>query len=269
VNKGFAHFNASYLAGINVGVVFGSIIAQFFSYRVVYLFSSIIAVCMLAIVVFSTRSQFVKHIYDITYTKEEKGEKFSLLKFACNPLVLATLLLALMPYAVSLSFTNYFMPVFGTENGLSESNVGQLMLLSGIFAILFGTSLCEYVSQKLSIKTIIAIALLLNTGGIYLFSLNMTTPMLIAVIIILAVANIFALTNIQTYYATLYQNRNVSSMKALSLYSAVENISMAIGPMVFSYILANNISSGIRLFAVVSASGLVLFLLIPIVFRRN
>jgi predicted MFS family arabinose efflux permease len=272
VNKGFAHFNASYLAGINVGVVFGSILAQFFPYRVVFLFSSIIAALMLAIVVFSTRSELLKHVYDITYIKEKKGkrgEKSSLLRFARSPLVLAVLLLVLLPYAVSLSFTNYFMPVLAIENGLNESNVGQLMLLNGIFAILFGASLCEYVSRKLSVKTIITIALLLNIGGIYLFSLNMTVPVLIAVIAILAIANIFAITNIQTYYASLYQNRGVSSMKALSLYSAVENISMAIGPVVFSYILANNISSSIKLFALVSASGLALFLLISAVFKRN
>jgi predicted MFS family arabinose efflux permease len=275
VNSGFAHFNASYLAGINVGVVFGSTMAQFFPYRLVYLFSLVIAVLLFVLIVFSTRSKYLRHIYDITkeepvafdyqkeeYLKKEKEKKFALVKFIFSPVVLGTLLLLLLPYQVASGFTNYFMPIFGTGNGLGESNIGQLILLSGLFAILFGTSLCEYLSKKLPLKAIITIALLLNIGGIYLFSLNVSVPMLIAAVVILAIANIFVLTEVQTYYATLYQGTNVSSMKALSVYSAVENISMAIGPVIFSYILANDIATGMRIFAYVSLACLVIFLVL-------
>jgi uncharacterized membrane protein YphA (DoxX/SURF4 family) len=71
-----------------------------------------------------------------------------------------------------------------------------------------------------------------------LFFLGKKTSILVFVIVLLAIANIFAITNPQTYYATLYQKTRTSSVKALSAYSAVENFSMAIGPVVFSYILA-------------------------------
>jgi predicted MFS family arabinose efflux permease len=262
INSGFAHFNASYLAGVNVGVVFGSILAQFFSYRIVYLFSSMVAVALLCIYIFSVRSQLVSHIYDIIYVKSEKKDKFALVKFIFKPIVLGSLLLLLLPYVASMSFTNYFMPIFGTDNGLRESNIGQLILLSGLFAILFGTSLCEYVSRKIPLKAIIFVSLLGNALAIYLFSLNVSIPMLIVTVSILAIANIFTLTNIQTYFATLYHDTNVPSMQALSIYSAVENISMAIGPLVFSYVLANNIVFNMRLFAVALLICLVLFFVI-------
>jgi predicted MFS family arabinose efflux permease len=264
VTSGFAHFNASYLAGVNVGVVFGSILAQFFPYRIVFLFSSLSALVLICIYIFSIRSKFVNHVYDITYVKE-RGEKFSLVKFIFTPIVLSSLFLLLLPYVVSMSFTSYFMPVFGTENGLREANVGQLILLSGLFAILFGTSLCEWISRKLPIRIIIFITLLLNAGAIYLFSFDISIPMLIAVVVLLAVANVFALTNIQTYFATLYQARNVSSMQALSVYSEVENISMAVGPVVFSYILASNIAGGMRIFAIALVVCLLIFMLFTIV----
>jgi predicted MFS family arabinose efflux permease len=260
VNRGFAHFNASYLAGVNVGVVFGSIFAQFFSYRMVYLFSTIMAVILLCILVFSVRSTLVNNMYAITYFRDKR--KHNLLKFIFSPVVLCTLFLIMLPYVVSMSFISYFMPVFGTDNGLRESNIGQLILLNGLFAILFGTSLCEYVSKKFSLRTIIIASLLLNIGALYLFSLNTSIPMLITVVVLLSIANIFALTNIQTYYAALYQNTRVSSMKALSFYSAVENISMAIGPLVFSYILSNDIVSGMRLFVAVSLFCLILYLVV-------
>jgi hypothetical protein len=51
-------------------------------------------------------------------------------------------------------------------------------------------------------------------------------------------------------------------MKALSVYSAVENISMAMGPVIFSYILANDIAGGMKIFAYASLGCLVLFLLL-------
>ncbi|MDR2445836.1 MAG: MFS transporter, partial [Treponema sp.] len=179
INKGFAHLNASYLAGMNVGVIFGSIIAQFFPYRFVFLFASLLSVVLLGIVVFSIRSKLVNYFYDIRCAREKKGDKFALIKFICKPVVLCSLLCLLLPYVVSLNFTDYFMPIFGTENGIAESNVGQLMLLSGLFAILFGTSLCEYVSKKFSVKTIIIASLFLDAAGIFLFSLQVSVFMLV------------------------------------------------------------------------------------------
>jgi predicted MFS family arabinose efflux permease len=265
INNGFAHFNASYLAGVNVGVVLGSIIAQFFPYRMVYLFSSLLAVMLLGITVFSVRSNTVNYMYNANIRRDRR--KGALIKFLINPVVLAALIFLLMPYVMSLSFTSYFMPIYGIENGLRESNIGQLILLNGLFAILFGTSLCDYVSRKVSIKVIIALSLALNAGAIYLFSLNMSVGMLVIVIIILAIVNIFALTNIQTYYATLYQSSRVSSSKALGVYSAVENMSMAVGPVVFSYIAVNNISWGLKIFPAVLLISLFLFILIAGIFK--
>jgi predicted MFS family arabinose efflux permease len=262
VNSGFAHFNASYLAGVNVGVICGSIIAQFFSHRIVFCFASGMSLLFLGIIIFSLRSKLVRHMYDVHYTRGEKTEKFALLKFLLRPVVIGTLVLLLLPYVVSMSFTEYFMPFFGTEHGLGMSNIGQLILLSGLFAILFGTSLCEHVSQKVSMRIIIIFSLLLDAGAIYLFSLNTSIGMLVITIVLLAVANIFALTNIQTYFTTLYQGKKVASIAALSAYSAVENISMAIGPVVFSYILAGNIAVGMKIFACVMTACLVLFVII-------
>ncbi|MDR1218489.1 MAG: MFS transporter [Treponema sp.] len=260
VNNGFAHFNASFLAGMNVGVVFGSILAQFFSYRIVYLFSSAVALILLVTLAFSMRSKAASYLYEIELAKEEKSEKFALVKFIFKPVVFISLLFLLLPYVVSMSFTSYFMPAYGLEQGLRESNIGQLMLLSGLFAILFGTSLCDYVSQKFPLKVIIVASLLLNAGGVYLFSLNVSIFMLIVVIVILAIANIFVLTNIQTYYATLYQGETVSSMKALSVYSAVENLSMAIGPVIFSYML-DNVAVGMKLLAGALAACIAVFVI--------
>jgi predicted MFS family arabinose efflux permease len=260
INNGFAHFNASYLAGVNVGVVLGSTLAQFFPYRMVYLFSSLLSFILLGITVFSIRSNTVNYIYNVSAKKERKND--TLVKFLISPVILVTLIFLVMPYVISLSFTSYFMPIYGIENGLQESNVGQLILLNGLFAILFGTSLCEYVSKKVPLKVIIALSLALNAGAIYLFSLNMSISILIVVIVILAIVNIFALTNIQTYYAVLYQNTKVSSSKALGVYSAVENMSMAAGPVVFSYMVSRDIAFGMKLFSAILLASLLLFVLI-------
>jgi predicted MFS family arabinose efflux permease len=264
VNSGFAHFNASYLAGVNVGVVLGSVLAQFFPYRVVYLFSTIISLMLLFIIIFSIRSSALKHIYDVSIMVEKR--KHTMIKFVMNPVVLAALFLLILPYVASLSFTSYFMPVYGIENGLRESNIGQLILLNGLFAILFGTSLCEYVSKKIPMMVVIVLSLIVNAGAIYLFSLNMSLGMLVVVITILAIVNIFALTNIQTYYASLYQNTRILPSRALGVYSAVENIAMAVGPVVFSYIAAGNIVWRMKLFTAILLATLLLFMLISRLF---
>jgi DHA1 family multidrug resistance protein-like MFS transporter len=263
VNRGFAHFSASYLAGINVGVVFGSVLAQFFSYRTVYLFSSVSAAVFFFIVLYFIRAKHLDGLFKISFFKDRR--KWALLKFLVHPIVIAALLLLLLPFMISQNFVQYFMPFFGINNGLRESNIGQLIMLNGLFAILFGTSLCEYAAKKFSPKTIVVGSLLLNLAAIYLFTLFMTIPVLVFMIVLLAIANIFASTNLQTYYATLYQKTRTSSVKALSAYSAVENISMAIGPVVFSYILAGkNHAMGLRLFAAALLGCLLLFLIVSL-----
>jgi predicted MFS family arabinose efflux permease len=279
VNSGFAHYNASFLAGVNVGVVCGSIIAQFFPYRIVFLFAAISAMVMFFMVVVSTRSKYLRHFYDTaaggktanSAGRRKTGEKkaFAFFRFILKPAVLVTLFLALLPYVTSMSFTEFFLPVFGTDNGLGESNVGQLILLSGLFAILFGTSLCKYFGQKFPIKAVLCFSLLLNAAAIYLFSINVSIVMLIAAVVIIAVANIFALTNIQTYYATLYQGSGISSMTALSFYAIVENAAMMVGPIVFSYILASNIAGGMKIFSVALLVCLVVFMVVSTVFGKR
>ena len=259
MNSGFAHLNASYLAGVNVGVVFGSIIAQFFPYRTVFWFASGMALLFLTIIVFSLRSKHIRHYYDVQYVKQKNVKKFALARFMLKPVVICILLLTLMPFVVSISFMEYFMPIFGTEQGLGEANIGQLMLLNGLFAILFGASLCKLVSKKVPILLAILCPLLLDAGAIYLFSLNVSVSMLIVTIILLAIVNIFASTNIQTYYTLLYQREGISSVNALSAYSVIENMSMAIGPIVFSYILANEIGAGMKILSVTMLGCIIVF----------
>jgi len=262
VNSGFAHISASYLAGMNVGVVFGAMIAQFFPYRTVFWFASGIALLFMVIIIFSLRSELFNHYYQVNYIKEQDTKKFALTKFLFKPVVLCILLLALMPYVVSINFMEYFMPVFGTENGLGEANIGQLMLLNGLFAILFGASLCKLVSKKVPILLSIIIPLLLDAGALFVFSLNVSISMLIITVVILAIVNIFALTNIQTYFTILYQNENINSAKVLSAYSVVENLSMAAGPVVFSYILANDIGIGMKTLSIAILGCTVVFAIV-------
>jgi predicted MFS family arabinose efflux permease len=260
VNNGFAHFNTSYLAGLNVGVVLGSILAQFLPYRSVYIFSTLLALSLTGIAVFFIRTKYLKYMFNVDVRRKKEGG--SLARFLLRPVVLATLVLMIIPYTASLSFTSYFMPVYGIENGLRESNIGQLILLNGLFAILFGASLCRFAAKKISIKLIIVLSLALNAGAIYLFSMNMSVGMLVIVILILAIVNIFDLTNIQTYYATLYKGASVSSSKAMGVYSAAENMAMAAGPVIFSYIASENTALRMRIMAGILLGSLFLFTVI-------
>ncbi|MDR1902736.1 MAG: MFS transporter [Treponema sp.] len=266
VNRGFAHFNASLLSGTNAGVIFGSILAQFLSYRLVYLFASIITAGTLVTMIISVRSAMISPMYEVPYLKDRR--KAGVIKFIFTPAVFILLVLALLPFTISTAFTSYFMPMYGLENGLRESNIGQLMLLNGLFAILFGTSLCGYASKKFSIKTIVIGSLLLNAAALILFAFNISLVMLIAVIVLIAIVNIFASTNIQTHYAALFQKTRISSIKALSVYAAIENIGMAGGSVIFSYILAGEIGYNMKLFALSLMGCLVLFIILSAILGK-
>ncbi|GMO52077.1 MAG: hypothetical protein Ta2G_09900 [Termitinemataceae bacterium] len=263
IASGFAHFNASYLAGVNAGIVLGAIIAQFFPYRIVFLFGAFFAVILLLVISFSITSKFTQSMFIKNIEPYKNNEKsLGIVAFLFKPIVLCTLILVLIPFMITMSFIDYFLPLFGSEHGLTESNIGQLILLSGLLAILFGTKLCKTAASKMQIKTILLVAVLINALGLYLFSLTPTIPVLIIAIIFMAVSNIFAATNIQTYYAGLYQLSEVSPAKALSLYSIFENLAVGIGPVVFSYILSGIVPIGIKMVVFIILTGMILFLII-------
>jgi predicted MFS family arabinose efflux permease len=268
INSGFAHFNVSLLAGVNVGLILGSTFAQFFPYRIVYVLATAAAVLQTAVIIYSVRSKLVSHIYNVNYTRtKEKTERFVLVKFFFRPVVLATLFLLQMPYLISMFFIYYFIPIFATDNGLTESNVGQLMLLNGLFAILFGTALCKWAADRFTPKFISLAVILLNVAAFYIFSFNPGIPMLIAATVLFAIVNIFSQTNIQTYYTSLYRDMpNIPPMKAMSIYSAVDNISAGLGPIVFSYILANSIGFYTKIFATAELGCLLVFIILSSVF---
>ena len=271
-NSGFAHYNASYLAGVNVGVVFGALVAQFFPYRTLFGFSSIIAVLFFAMIVYSIRSTLFNHYYEdanipqrirkVSIDKQYvnlKTKRFGFIRFIFKPVVFFTLLMAFIPYVTTTSFVEYFMPVFAMNNGLGEANIGQLMLLNGLFAIMFGTALCKIVAKKIPVMLAVVFPILLNAAALYLFSFNVSVSMLIIAVFLLAIVNIFASTNIQTYFSFLYQTEGILSVKALGVYNIIENLGLAIGPVLFSYILAGNIGFGIRIMAGIIFGCTILF----------
>ena len=276
VNSGFAHLSASYISGLNAGVVCGAMIAQFFPYRLLFVFSALIAFLFLIMIVYSLRSNIFSSLYESTgmvtrlrkvtmvkdLIKNKNNENLTLIKFIFKPVVLCILFLAFVPYVISMNFSEYFMPVFAIENGLGEANIGQLMLLSGLFAILFSASLCRLMAKKVPVLLSVILPLLLNAAALFLFSLNVSVIMLIITIILLAIVNIFAFANIQTYFTLLYQESRISSVKALGLFSIVENLSMGVGPIIFSYIIANNISGGMKILSWVIAGGVVLLIIV-------
>jgi len=276
INSGFAHLSASYISGLNAGIVCGAMIAQFFPYRLLFVFSALIAFLFLIIIVYSLRSSIFSSLYESTgmatrlrkvtmvksLVKNKNTENLTFIKFLFKPVVICILFLAFVPYVISMNFTEYFMPVFAIENGLGEANIGQLMLLSGLFAILFSASLCRLMAKKVPVLLSVILPLLLNAAALFLFSLNVSVSMLIIVIILLAIVNIFAFANIQTYFTLLYQENMISSVKALGLFSIVENLSMGVGPIVFSYIIANNISVGMKILSCVIIGGVVLLIII-------
>jgi predicted MFS family arabinose efflux permease len=271
INNGFAHFHVSLLAGVNVGLILGSTLAQFFPYRIVYAIATVIAVLEVIVVIYSVRSKLVSYIYNISYTRtKEKTERFVLVKFFFSPVVLTALFLLLVPYLISMNFTYYFMPIFALDNGLTESNTGQLMLLTGLFSILFGTALCKWAVDRFTPRIISIAVILMNVAAFYFFSLNPGIPMLIVATVIFAGVNIFSQTNIETYYTSLFKDMpNVPPMKALSIYSAVEHIAAGLGPVVFSYILANSIGVYMKVFAGAELGCLLVFIVLSSLFGRR
>ncbi|MBQ3426170.1 MAG: MFS transporter [Clostridia bacterium] len=254
-NKGFMHYNAAYLAGMNCGTVIGSMIRDMYGIKAAYFMAAISAVVIILFALWLLgRGGTVKT------EKKESGSMRSLL----TPRVVRYFALLIIPYLVCASFLSYYFPVVADRNALSAAELSTAFLLSGVILIYMGPALGEPVVAKLGTRKAMLLASFIYAAALVYPIIEPGVVSCYVVIALFAVADCFGLAAQSVYFISLPEVKAVGESRALAVNSTIESIVTAAGSVIFGAALMLGERLGIAVICIVFS----ILLLLYFVFER-
>jgi len=156
----------------------------------------------------------------------------------------------------------YFFPLFGSNIGLSTSDIGRGFLIYGLCIVYLGPWLGGLVERKLSSWSASLLAALLTIGAMGLFAWQGGVLMALTVILIMGIADSFGFVAQNNYFLSLPATQIVGESKALSYYSTIRRLGQVMGPFVFGTLAVLGDLRSVGLIAVVSLGLLLVFALL-------
>lgn len=253
-NKGFVHYNAAFLAGLNCGTVIGSLIWESFGITAAYVTAAFGA---LGIIVLTLLLMDKKRIIQ----KDKKRKDKLSIKHFLTPSVIRLFVFITVPYLICASFLSYFFPVVAEENMLSAAEISMAFLISGVISIYAGTSIGEPVTEALGVKKTMILASFIYAAALLYLVINPSVISCYLVIIFFAIADSFGLSAQSVYFAAMPEVKKIGASRALGINSTIESAASASGSVIFGAALLMGGQRGIFLIAAVFAGLLLMYVI--------
>lgn len=259
VEAGFADVSAGVLSGVTIGAGLGSIILSFADYHIVYLIGALMIGGGWLLTISAKNITFEQH--------KEKNDRLGVIRFVLNRRVWVFFALILVPFMISLSYREYFFPLYVEQYGIDEVQIGRIYLGCGVLVLYIGPILSKYILKTLGARMSIVLA---SISMAFAMAIFVVVPNLYTVMIgmvVLAITISFAYTCQYTYFEGLKECEQVGMGNAMGIYSMFENIGQTIGPIVYGAALMLGNRMGIGLLFVLMILMVGLFIIFG--FRRE
>lgn len=264
-NTGISALNSGAFAGINTGVVIGSMLAERIGFSNVFFISSFLALISLIL-----GMKFMNNY--IASGKNENRKQNSvrtLLKFLSNSRVLTFFLLIFIPIAILVMFLDFYFPLFAENQGLTPANIGRAFLLNGLSIVYLGPLLSKYLTKYLGNRMTLIISGLITISAIVQFALQGTLLSAFIAVIMLGISESFGITAKITWFTSLPAVKELGEGKALGYYGLAENLGQVLGPIVYGSVIVLGISKGIGSMGLVVLALLAVFSITTLRFRTH
>lgn len=255
VASAFASVSAGTLSGLTIGAGLSSILLSMGDWHLIYLAGS--AIVGLGLLLALTSG-------NIMPPKAEEGSaeagSFKLHNFLFNRHVLGFFLLILLPFMMSLSYREYFFPLFAQENGMDEVRIGQLYLICGVIVLYVGPFLSSMLLKRLGASKSIMIASLAVVADMLIFIVYPSLITVILGVVILSIVISFAYTCQYSYFEQLPESNAYGVGRAMSVYSVFESIGQTVGPISYGALLTLGYQKGIGVFCGAMFALIVIFI---------
>ncbi len=259
VAAAFAGVSAGTLSGLTIGAGLSSVLLSMGGWHLIYLAGSVIV--GLGLVLAATSG-------NVMPTKADPGGKavgsISLREFLFNRRVLGFFLLMLLPFMMSISYREYFFPLFAQEYGIDEIRIGQLYLLCGILVIYLGPLLSSKLLKRLGAKKSVMLASAAVGLDMLIFIVYPSLFAVVLGVVILSVIVSFAYTCQYTYFEQTPECAAYGEGRSMGAYSVFESLGQTLGPIAYGALLAFGYRKGIGIFCVAMFALLALFLLLQL-----
>jgi predicted MFS family arabinose efflux permease len=238
---GFNIFNSASFAGMNSGVLIGAALAVFIGQAYVFFASS-----FTWLIAFVTFLLLINHKVPKPVIIVEKS--MGLMKFLLSRQVFVTLLL-LFNYVTLNGFLFYFVPLFGEQIGMPETEISLMFIIHTIAVTLIGPAVMKKL-KGVKNAPVILFATALSVASLMIVAYDSQLIYVIIAVIILGCSNCIGLACFPLYYSELEKTKNYGAEKSMSVYGGAQNLGYAAGPFTFGVAISAGLSAG---FAVISA----------------
>ncbi len=265
--EGLAHLFAGLYSGSICGAATGAMIAERYGYDVVFIGGALMV--------------FTVAVYAFIYLREDKPAKepsintapetltqpatskpgISVWQFLRDPRFIAVALLSSFPAAIGvIGFLHYFTPVYLSKIGVSESQIGQTLMLYGICLTLLGPAIGRLADKATSKKLPIMVGGILASLAFLSFAGLEGIYAATVAVILLGLSGCFVLPSQSAYVLNLDVSKQYGEGKALGIFRASSRIGQMLGPIVFSAVAAmSDIRLGVASLGAIYLVTVVLF----------
>ncbi len=253
-NKGFVHYNAAFLAGMNCGTVIGSMIWENFGVKSAYMTAAVCAV----LIVICTLLLIEKR--KLAASEKYEKEKFYLRNFLTLDMMRYFICLA-VPYLICASFLSYYFPIVAERNQLSATEISVAFLISGLISIYAGSAIGEVVTNHLGVRKVMILASFIYAAALLYLVISPSIASCYVVIVMFATADSFGLSAQSVYFVSMPEVKKIGQSRALGINSTIESITSAFGSVIFGAALLLGERRGIFLIAAIFSALLLLFII--------
>lgn len=266
-SRAFSDISAGLLSGVSIGAGFGATLLSIGSYHMVYA----VAACTMfgAFLISLTAKDFMGK------TKKDKEEtdelpvwedvvfskRMTIIEFLKDRRSITFLMFVILPFMISLSFRDYFFPLFAGTEGMSEVRIGQFYLLCGLLTLYIGPVLSNALLKKTGPKNSVIFASVSMVIVILAYVIYPGLYTVLAAVIMFSVVTSFAYTCQYSYFESIPSVVMYGEGASLGVYSMFDSFGQTLGPIFFGVVLAFGNRNGLLMAAICLLAVTVLFIL--------
>ena len=231
---GLSISNAAAMAGINIGMVGGSVLAVLLGQRAVFAITAGLWVLLL----FLSLRLLKLMSGALTIHREEpvaKGQG-GLRALFRGKLVPYFMICIQNPYILFSAFVMYYLPIFCETRGYSETSTALMLLCYTELSVLVGEAMVAWSRRRMKDGAMYA-AIGLAIAALIVFALTQDLLGMILALFLLGVSASFGKPVQQLYYIRLPQVKGFGQDRAMGIYNFTENIGESLGPVAMGWIM--------------------------------
>ena len=260
--QGLTRLTAGSYAGYICGSATGAMLAQRIGYQPVFLFGAITTILSLFYVLFFMRSAIRLSSSLSVEHRARTVSMLQVLKFLFQRNIFCLSALIVFPTALlTVGFLYYLLPIYLDRLGVSESDIGRLLMLHGIFFIYIAPFVSKYIDLSKNKKIYIVLSGIIGSLAFAIFYFSGGLLAASMSVILLGISG--SLNASSAYALQQHASQVLGGGKTLSILATVDRSGQVFGPMVFSWLLVSTeITQGITYVAGVFLAAIVIFQLL-------